>query len=90
MTIQQEFGSFKGLKVAIIGDISHSRVARSNADALTRLGAKVFFPDQKNGLNSKYKSGRYKPIDEAVATADVVMLYGFSMNDIIKNGKIFR
>ena len=43
LTIQQEFGYFEGLKVAIIGDIRHSRVARSNADALTRLGAKVVF-----------------------------------------------
>lgn len=41
MTIYQEFGRFTGLKVAIIGDIRHSRVARSNADALTRLGAKT-------------------------------------------------
>jgi len=47
LTIQQEFGDFKGLKVAIIGDVSHSRVARSNADALTRLGAKVVFSGPK-------------------------------------------
>ena len=33
-TIQEEFASFKGLNVLIAGDISHSRVARSNADSV--------------------------------------------------------
>ena len=43
MTIKQEFGDFKGLKVGIVGDVKHSRVANSNADTLRRLGAKVYF-----------------------------------------------
>ncbi|QUW21817.1 aspartate carbamoyltransferase catalytic subunit [Sporosarcina sp. Marseille-Q4063] len=42
-TIRKEFGSFEGLNIVIAGDIAHSRVARSNADALTRLGAHVTF-----------------------------------------------
>ena len=42
-TIREEFGSFEGLNIVIAGDIAHSRVARSNADALTRLGANVTF-----------------------------------------------
>lgn len=74
MTIKQEFDSFKGLKVAIIGDILHSRVARSNADALTRLGAKVVFSGPPEWFNQNMNQGSYEPIDEAVATADVVML----------------
>lgn len=41
-TMQDKLGSIEGLKVAILGDISHSRVARSNAWALQTLGAKVF------------------------------------------------
>ena len=41
LTIRDRFGSLKGLKVAIIGDIAHSRVARSGIWGLTRLGAKV-------------------------------------------------
>lgn len=40
-TIRQEFGDLKGKKVAIIGDILHSRVARSNAELLPKLGAEV-------------------------------------------------
>jgi aspartate carbamoyltransferase catalytic subunit len=40
-TIRQEFGTLQGLKVAIVGDIAHSRVARSNILALTKMGAKV-------------------------------------------------
>lgn len=40
-TIRQRKGRFKGLRVAIIGDILHSRVARSNILLLTRMGAEV-------------------------------------------------
>jgi len=40
-TIRQIKGSLEGLKVAIVGDIAHSRVARSNIWALTKLGAEV-------------------------------------------------
>ncbi|MBQ9812571.1 MAG: aspartate carbamoyltransferase catalytic subunit [Thermoguttaceae bacterium] len=39
LTIRRHFGSFEGLKVAVVGDISHSRVARSNIFALRKLGA---------------------------------------------------
>lgn len=41
LTLRQRFGSFEGREVAIIGDIRHSRVARSDIWALTTLGAKV-------------------------------------------------
>jgi aspartate carbamoyltransferase catalytic subunit len=41
MTIRQHYGSFKKLKVLVVGDIAHSRVARSNIFGLTTLGAKV-------------------------------------------------
>jgi len=40
-TIRKIKGSIDGLKIAIVGDIAHSRVARSNIYALTKLGAKV-------------------------------------------------
>jgi len=42
-TIRKTKGSLKGLKVAIVGDIAHSRVARSDMWALTKLGAEVIF-----------------------------------------------
>ena len=40
-TIREKMGRLNGLKVAIIGDISHSRVARSNIIGLTKMGAEV-------------------------------------------------
>jgi len=40
-SLREKFGSLKGLKVAIVGDILHSRVALSNIFALKKLGAKV-------------------------------------------------
>ena len=42
-TIRKIRGSLKGLKIAIVGDIAHSRVARSNMWAMTKLGAEVTF-----------------------------------------------
>lgn len=75
MTIQQEFGTFEGLKVAIIGDLRHSRVARSNADALTRLGATVVFSGPEEWFDQTLlKHGSYEDVDTAIETADVVML----------------
>ena len=40
-TIRQQLGKVEGLKVAIVGDIAHSRVARSNINGLRKLGAEV-------------------------------------------------
>jgi aspartate carbamoyltransferase catalytic subunit len=75
LTIKQEFGKFKDLQVSIIGDIRHSRVARSNANALTRLGAKIRFSGPPEWFDESMKCfGPYVEIDEAICTADVVML----------------
>ena len=41
LTLRRRFGDLDGLRVAIVGDIRHSRVARSNVFALTTLGARV-------------------------------------------------
>src|SRR5439155_18402631 len=40
-TIQEELGRIEGLHVAIVGDVLHSRVARSNIQALSLMGARV-------------------------------------------------
>ena len=75
LTIHQEFGKFTGLKIAIVGDISHSRVARSNADLLTRLGAEVFFSGPEEWFDySGLSKSRFTPIDDAIENVDVVML----------------
>ena len=70
-TIREEFGSFKGLNIVIAGDISHSRVARSNADALTKLGANVTF------LCPEEWTGEFDAVhewDEDMLSSDVIML----------------
>lgn len=70
-TIKEEFGTFKDLNILIAGDIVHSRVARSNADALTRLGATVRF------LCPQEWAGEFESVDkwdEVVETSDVIML----------------
>ena len=71
VTMQHHFGRLEGLKVAICGDIRHSRVSRSNAKLLARLGAEVrlagppeLMPDGIPRLS----------IDEAIDGADVVMM----------------
>ncbi|WP_027408201.1 aspartate carbamoyltransferase catalytic subunit [Anoxybacillus tepidamans] len=74
MTIRQEFGTFQGLTVAIVGDIRHSRVARSNAEVLTRLGATVLFSSPEQWKDETNPYGTYADLNTAVKEADVVML----------------
>ncbi|MFT4413494.1 aspartate carbamoyltransferase catalytic subunit [Fredinandcohnia humi] len=74
LTIKQEFGSFKGLRVLIVGDIRHSRVARSNAEVLTRLGAIVSFSAPSEWQDETNPYGTYIDLDVGLKEADVVML----------------
>ncbi|MEK5060316.1 aspartate carbamoyltransferase catalytic subunit [Paenibacillus shunpengii] len=73
-TMRQTFGSLKGLNVSIIGDIKHSRVARSNLWALQKLGANVKFcaPDMMKAPELEAHAP-YISINEALK-ADVVMM----------------
>lgn len=71
LTIYQEFNTFKDINVVIVGDVSHSRVAHSNKDAITRLGGNVKFSGPEYWMDDKEN---YMPIDEAIKWADVVML----------------
>lgn len=70
-TIRQRLGGIEGVKVAICGDIRHSRVARSNAKLLPRLGAEVRLAGPPELM-----PGGIPPlsIDEAIDGADVVMM----------------
>ena len=75
-TIQQKMGSFTGLKVAIIGDIANSRVARSNIFGLVKLGAHVtvagpatLFSNNITALGASVTTD----VKAAVDGADVVM-----------------
>jgi aspartate carbamoyltransferase catalytic subunit len=77
MTIEERFGSLKGLRVTIVGDIAHSRVARSNIHLLGKMGAKVtvcgpptLIPPSMERLNVEVS---YR-LSDAIQDADVVMM----------------
>ena len=70
-TIRRHFGRIEGLTVAICGDIKHSRVARSNAKLLPRLGAEVRLAGPAGLMPSGIPP---LTVDEAIAGADVVMM----------------
>lgn len=75
MTIYEEFGRFEGLKVAIVGDITHSRVAKSNMQMLKRLGATIYFSGPEEWYDKQFEAyGHYMPLDEVVETVDVMMM----------------
>ncbi|WP_353855824.1 aspartate carbamoyltransferase catalytic subunit [Bacillus sp. Bos-x628] len=74
MTIFEEFGGFDGLTVSIHGDIKHSRVARSNAEVLSRLGANVLFSGPVSFQDEQNPHGTYVKVNEAIERSDVVML----------------
>ena len=76
LVMRETFGSLKGLKVAILGDIKHSRVAKSNLFGLKAMGAEVtmyapetLIPKGIDQLGAKLCSSR----EEALDGADVVM-----------------
>ena len=76
LTMQEVFGQLKGLKVAILGDIKHSRVAKSNLFGLKTMGAEVrmfapetLIPREIDKLGAKVCSSR----EEALDGVDVVM-----------------
>lgn len=74
LTIKQEFSGFEGLNIGIVGDLRHSRVARSNADVLKRLGANIFFTAPEQWQDPTLTEGQYQSMDETVEIADVLML----------------
>ena len=71
LTIRTHFGRVEGLKVAICGDIRHSRVAHSNMKLLPRLGAEIRLGGPEELMPSDAGG---TTVDEAVAGADVVMM----------------
>jgi len=77
LTVQEAKGRLAGLKVAIIGDIAHSRVARSNILGFTKMGAEVvvagpatMLPPYLDTLGAKVAYS----LDEAVKNVDVIMM----------------
>ena len=76
-TIREHKGRLAGLKVAIIGDLAHSRVLRSNVLLLNAMGANVWLCGPATLMPSGVAHFGVRPttsIDEAVEGADVVMM----------------
>ena len=74
LTIRRRFGRIEGLKVAICGDIRHSRVAGSNIRLLAKLGAQVRLVGPAALLPSDSFFPALDDLDEGIAGADVVMM----------------
>jgi len=74
LTIRRRCGRIEGLKVAICGDIAHSRVAGSNMRSLPLLGAEVRLVGPESLLPEATELPRFTDFDEGIAGADVVMM----------------
>lgn len=76
MTVQEHKGRLDGLKIAIIGDIAHSRVAVSDIQGFTKMGSEVYLAGPRTFLPSMVENLGARvcgSVEEAVADADVVM-----------------
>lgn len=81
LTIRRKLGKIEGLKVAICGDISHSRVAASNMILLTKLGTDVHVVAPPALMPEKFPAGadttkikKFKDLKEGIKDCDVVMM----------------
>jgi len=77
MTIKEKKGKIAGLKVAIVGDIMHSRVARSNIYGLSKMGAKIVLAGPATMLPRNIEQmgvAVHTKLEDAIADADVVMM----------------
>jgi aspartate carbamoyltransferase catalytic subunit len=77
LTVREAKGRLDGLKVAIIGDIAHSRVARSNIHGFTKMGSEVIVAGPATLLPPHLESLGVKvchSLEEAVTGADVIMM----------------
>ena len=77
MTIKEKKGKISGLKVAIIGDIEHSRVARSNIYGLSKMGAQIVLAGPATMLPRNIEQmgvDVFTNLKDAIIDADVVMM----------------
>ena len=77
MTIKEKKGKIAGLKVAIVGDIMHSRVARSNIYGLSKMGANVVLAGPATMLPRNIEQMGvvvHTNLEDAIIEADVVMM----------------
>ena len=71
LTIRQEFGGFDGVRIAICGDIRHSRVAHTNYGVMKRMGMDVYV----SGPEEYMEPGlRFMEFEKALRECDIIML----------------
>lgn len=71
LTIYQEYGFFNGLKIVIVGDVAHSRVAHTNIEVMERLGMEVYLVAPPQFQEAGYQ---WQQLDEVLPEMDIVML----------------
>ena len=89
LTIKKKFGSFKNLKIAICGDIMHSRVAKSNIEILIKMGSKINIIGPKEWIPDDIKKLKVKifyDMKDGLKDCDIVMMLRIQKERII--GKI--
>ncbi len=77
MTLRERFGRLEGLKVAIIGDVAHSRVARSNLHGMKTMGVRVGLCGPATLMPrevEQFGATRYPRLEDALAEADVALV----------------
>lgn len=71
LTIYQEYGKFEGLKIAIVGDIAHSRVAHTNIEVMNRLGMDVHLVAPEQFQEQGYA---WENLDDVLEEMNIIML----------------
>ena len=94
LTIKKRFGKFKKLKIAICGDILHSRVARSNIEILSKLGCLINVIGPKSLVPKNIKKVKvFYSMKEGLKDCDIVMMLRIQKERIFKkhvpNKKIY-
>ncbi len=77
MTVREKKNGISGRRIAIIGDIAHSRVARSNCVGFTKMGAEVILAGPRTMIPMGIESLGVtvaESVDEAIADVDVIMM----------------
>ncbi len=86
MTLRNEFGSFAGLKVAIVGDILHSRVARSNIVGMRMLGIDVTLVGPRTLLPDSFEAEGVhieRDLDAVLPSVNAVMMLRIQRERIV-------
>jgi aspartate carbamoyltransferase catalytic subunit len=92
LTIRTHKRRFAGLKIAIVGDIKHSRVARSSAHAFMTLGAvdlRLVAPAALLPAEGEFRGAqRFTRIEDGIAAADVIMMLRIQKERMIQSASL--